>query len=83
MAIRTDFYFHNHRNLKINASLYQLQKNSSEKCLIYLHTHHGSRLEATCLIEPMLNSHINLCLFDFSGYGNSEGETVTLGLQES
>ena len=23
-----------------------------------------------------------MCLFDFAGYGNSEGETVTMGVEE-
>ena len=44
MVTRTDFYVVNNRNLKINASFYQLQNSNSQKCLIYLHTHHGSRL---------------------------------------
>lgn len=83
MGTRIDFTIFNNRNLKINASFYRLQSSSSQKCLIYLHTHHGSRLEALSLIEPMLNSNINVCLFDFSGYGNSEGDTVTLGIEES
>ena len=44
MVLRTDFSTVNKRNLKLNASFYQLQNNNSQKCLIYLHTHHGSRL---------------------------------------
>jgi hypothetical protein len=81
MGIRIDFSIVNNRNFKLSASFYKPQLHNSEKCLIYLHTHHGSKLEATCLIEPMLSSNINLCLFDFCGYGNSEGDTVTLGIQ--
>lgn len=44
MGTRIDFAIFNNRHLKINASFYRLQASSSQKCLIYLHTHHGSRL---------------------------------------
>lgn len=47
-----------------------------------MHTHHGSRLEGCPLTEPIIKSGMNLCLFDFAGYGNSEGDTVTLGIEE-
>lgn len=81
MGVRIDFTIFNYRNLKINGSFYHPQNSITDKCLIYLHTHHGSRLEATSFIMPILNSNINICLFDFSGYGNSEGDTVTLGVR--
>lgn len=31
----------------------------------------------------MLKDNVNVCLFDFTGYGNSEGDSVTLGIRES
>lgn len=50
--------------------------------MIYLHTHHGSRLEGLPLVNRILQYGANFCLFDFAGYGNSEGHSVTLGYQE-
>lgn len=50
MGVRIDFSIRNNRNLKINASFYRQQGTFSQKCLLYLHTHHGSRLEATSLV---------------------------------
>jgi alpha-beta hydrolase superfamily lysophospholipase len=34
------------------------------------------------MVESILSLGLNLCIFDFAGYGNSEGETVSLGCRE-
>jgi pimeloyl-ACP methyl ester carboxylesterase len=34
------------------------------------------------LVEPLLLDGFNVCLFDFAGYGNSEGDFVTMGVEE-
>lgn len=44
MGTRKDFSILNNRNFKISASFYQVQASNSNQCLVYLHTHHGSRL---------------------------------------
>jgi alpha-beta hydrolase superfamily lysophospholipase len=51
-------------------------------CVIYLHTHNSSRLEAREILPVLLPSNINVFTFDFSGSGLSEGEFVTLGWNE-
>lgn len=33
-------------------------------------------------MEPLLLDGFNVCLFDFAGYGNSEGDFVTMGVEE-
>lgn len=52
-------------------------------CLIYCHTHSGNRLEGLFLREHEILKDFDLCLFDFTGCGNSSGDFVTLGLKES
>lgn len=80
---RTDFTLRNAQDKQLHASLFE---NDFEKhntcCVVYLHTHHGSRLEGLPLVSKVLHGGANFCLFDFAGYGNSEGTTVTLGYQE-
>jgi len=80
-AFRTDKTLTNKNNNKIYMSFYGLEYEPQKKCVIYLHTHHGSRLEGTPLVDAILKAGLNVCLFDFSGYGNSEGEIVTLGIE--
>jgi pimeloyl-ACP methyl ester carboxylesterase len=50
-------------------------------CLVYVHSHSGNRLEGLTLIDDLLPD-VNLCVFDCSGSGLSEGEYTTLGLKE-
>ena len=83
LITRTETTIINTSNLGLSVSIFQPEGVSSDCCVIYLHTHHGSKLEGTSLMEPLLASHINVCLFDFAGYGNSEGDYVTLGIEES
>jgi pimeloyl-ACP methyl ester carboxylesterase len=34
------------------------------------------------MTEQILAMGLNYCIFDFAGYGNSEGKTVSLGCKE-
>jgi len=80
---RSDFTVRNLQDKQLHASLFQndFEKHNSS-CVVYLHTHHGSRLEGLPLVSKVLQGGANLCLFDFAGYGNSDGKTVTLGYLE-
>lgn len=49
--------------------------------VVYLHTHSGCRVEGRDLV-PVLMDKFAVCLFDFCGYGHSEGEYSTLGINE-
>lgn len=55
---------------------------SDKPMLVYLHSHSANRVEGTHLIHHLLPD-FNLCMFDVSGSGQSEGQYVTLGPKES
>jgi dipeptidyl aminopeptidase/acylaminoacyl peptidase len=50
--------------------------------VVYMHGNAGCKLESEIYAQQLLTSGINLCSFDFSGCGLSEGEWVTLGWKE-
>ena len=50
--------------------------------LIYCHTFSGNRTEGKDLVPYLLGS-MSVLLFDFVGCGNSEGEFLTLGINEA
>ena len=50
-------------------------------CVLFLHTHGGSRVEGLFL-KPYVLPKLALCFFDFAGSGLSEGEYITLGPKE-
>ena len=51
-------------------------------CVIYMHGNAGNKMEGMYYAQSLLPLGINLCCFDFSGCGNSEGQFVTLGHKE-
>ena len=51
-------------------------------CVIYMHGNAGNKTEGFEYAEKILKMGFNLCVFDFSGCGNSEGDLVTLGYKE-
>ena len=83
---RKDINLHNSRGLQIQCSHFKpirKERVANElPCVIYLHCNAGSRLEPLTLIKRLLTSNITVFTFDFSGCGISEGEFITLGLQE-
>ena len=50
--------------------------------IVYVHSHSGNRLEGLNLLDDLLPD-VNLCVFDCSGSGLSDGEYTTLGLKEA
>lgn len=66
----------------LEAKLEPNQTLNDKPMVIYLHSHSANRLEGTHLIHQVLPD-FNLCIFDVSGSGHSEGEYVTLGPKES
>lgn len=51
-------------------------------CIIYMHGNASCKLEGLPMWKECADRGINLCTFDFSGCGNSQGEWVTLGWKE-
>ena len=47
-----------------------------------MHGNAGNQLEGLKYADAILQNGLSLCVFDFSGCGNSEGEFVTLGHKE-
>ena len=58
-------------------------KATNRTCIVYLHAHGSNRTEGYHLLKICVENDLDLCLFDFGGSGNSEGDYVTLGMQES
>jgi pimeloyl-ACP methyl ester carboxylesterase len=51
-------------------------------CVVYLHGNSSSRLEAHDVLKVCLPRNLAVFCFDFAGSGRSEGEYVSLGVQE-
>ena len=51
-------------------------------CVIYMHGNAGNKMEGLQYAEEVAAAGMNMCCFDFSGCGKSEGEWVTLGHKE-
>uniref|UniRef100_A0A7S3FU90 AB hydrolase-1 domain-containing protein n=1 Tax=Strombidium rassoulzadegani TaxID=1082188 RepID=A0A7S3FU90_9SPIT len=51
-------------------------------CVIYMHGNAGNKTEGLSYAAEITGRGLNLCCFDFSGCGNSEGDWVTLGHKE-
>lgn len=51
-------------------------------CVIYMHGNASNKMEGLDMWKDFAKVGINLCTFDFSGCGNSEGDWVTLGFKE-
>ena len=52
-------------------------------CVIYLHGNASCQFEGFFLVPNLCHHGINVFLFDFCGCGNSDGDFISLGLQES
>ena len=84
---RSNFTIKNKKNMILQCSHFEtidpLTKNPiNQPCIIYLHCHSGSRLESLQYLEILISNGFSLFCFDFSGSGLSQGEYVTLGLNE-
>ena len=51
--------------------------------MVYLHTHTGMRVQASPIVENVLDQGMSFCVFDFHGNGKSTGKYVTFGWTET
>lgn len=78
------FEVHNTRGEKLVCHFVE-PKNDADRtgdtmpCVIYMHGNASNKTEGLDQWEGLAASGINLCVFDFSGCGKSEGDWVTLG----
>lgn len=73
-------------NLKCHAFVPTQQgdyQNMRTNFIVYAHAQGSNSLEGSFLLPICDKLGIGLCLFDFAGSGNSEGEFVTLGITEA
>ncbi|EGR34508.1 hypothetical protein IMG5_009170 [Ichthyophthirius multifiliis] len=80
---RHDFDIKNKKNQTLKCSFYMFNDSQiAFPCVIYLHCNSGSRLEGQMYVEQLLEKGMQVFLFDFSGSGQSDGEYITLGINE-
>lgn len=81
------FEVYNNAGNKLNCHFVE-PKNAADRtgadmpCVIYMHGNASNKCEGLEQAEVLAASGINLCTFDFSGCGKSEGDWVTLGYKE-
>ena len=72
-------------NLQKNISIpkkHFVKEKKKNPIIIYLHSHGSNLYEGKNLIKKFTKNKIDICLFDFSGFGYSSGNRVTFGLKE-
>ncbi|EAR95469.2 alpha/beta fold hydrolase (macronuclear) [Tetrahymena thermophila SB210] len=81
---RTDFQVQNLRKEKLQCSIYSNNLVQSKSvAVVYLHGNAGTRLDSVPAVKHIVSKlGVDLCSFDFSGCGRSEGDFVTLGIKE-
>lgn len=83
-VFREDGFVLNNKKQKVFYSFYNnVASQVPNICVVYLHANNGSRVEGLHYLHTFLENGFNVCLIDFSGSGISQGEYITLGLQES
>ena len=82
--VKKVFSICNDKGEKLSCMLYEPEHRPADKMpvVIYMHGNAGCKLESQIYALPLLKEGINLCAFDFSGCGLSQGEWVTLGWKE-
>ena len=84
---RTDIVIQNKNLLKLKCSFWEPFDEEREypklPCVIYLHGNSSSRIEALGQLKFLLPLNITVFSFDFSGCGKSEGDYISLGINES
>ena len=84
---RTDIVIQNKKHFKLKCSFWEPFDEEREypklRCVIYLHGNSSSRIEALGQLKFLLPLNITVFSFDFSGCGKSEGEYISLGINES
>ena len=81
---RVDISLTNPRGHKIVGSFWGLDRDhlTPAPCVVYCHGNGSARVEALDILRSMLSRGIQVCAFDFSGSGQSEGKWVSLGAYE-
>lgn len=80
---RTPFEVKNSRGLKVIGSIYKAQlKIPGSPAIIYLHGNASSQREGQFLTIYLSHLGVSVVCVDLSGSGNSEGETIGMGLFE-
>lgn len=75
---------YNKHNKRIEASCFLFEELSqTQQIVVYLHCNSGSRVEGVALARQVLSAGFAFMVFDFCGSGISEGEYVTLGVNEA
>lgn len=80
--------FQNRNNLKLKLHLFIPNKQVEYRQLrldfvMYCHSQGSNSLEGSFLIKLCAELGFGLCLFDFAGCGFSDGDFLTLGIEES
>lgn len=84
--MRNDFTIVNARGLKVMCSMWEPvpedRPNPLLPCVVYLHGNSSARPEALTVISLVLSLGATLFSFDFCGSGLSDGDYVSLGVNE-
>jgi len=57
-----------------------LKGHKNNKCIIYAHGLGSNKLEVLPIAKFFIKQGFDICAFDFSGSGRSEGEITSYGL---
>ena len=81
------FEIHNNAGNKLCCSFVEPANDADRSgdtmpCVIYMHGNAGNKCEGLQYAKEVAAAGMNLCTFDFSGCGKSEGDWVTLGHKE-
>jgi pimeloyl-ACP methyl ester carboxylesterase len=84
--IRKDYTILNEQGYKLKLSFIEPDPKYRPKeimpVIIYLHANSSCRIEGLEMKNIILSNNINLCVFDFAGSGQSDGEYISLGYYE-
>lgn len=82
-ACREDIELRNARGQKLHCSHFKaVAAPNHAPTVVYLHGNGSCRVEATMLLHYVLPYGLSLFAFDFSGSGRSDGEYISLGVNE-
>jgi len=72
------------KNGKLSCSFMEPSAKYDKKMpvVIYMHGNASNKMEGLMHASKIVQAGINVCVFDFAGCGNSDGEIVTLGWTE-
>ena len=83
---RKDYTILNEQGYKLKLSFIEPEPKFRPKetmpVIVYLHANSSCRIEGLEMKNIILANNINLCVFDFAGSGQSEGEYISLGYYE-